>query len=812
MPSLDPIHQAKRIAHKFRRTQEVVSRRLSVANNYDFSIDNPRKKVVEIRQLEVEGWIIPHKNKSFTLRVRNNDKIYEVETGLKRLDVAKAYPDYEHDLVLHSGFRATFVFEDGDITLELNEGKGFKKLYHTPIQHGLENLPAAIYNKDLSNNFPEHINLIENRQKFYYEDSLAGKYIRDDSDPRLMAIYLPQFHPFPENNKAWGDGFTEWTNVTTGQPRFIGHQQPILPKDLGFYDLRLESNIQQQIELAKKYGVYGFCFYYYWFSGRKLMQGPLESFIKHKEWDFNFAICWANENWTKRWDGRDNDIIIAQEYLDDDPLHFIKDIEHILLDKRYVCEGDKPVLMVYRASELKEPARYAAIWREYFRKQHKRELQLVSYLSFDDQDPREYDFDAALDFAPLSAFFKSKLFENSHFPYIDVTRKLLDVNFSGVVADYRSIALNGNLSKAYSYPAYQCLTPSWDNDARKKGNGFVYQNSSPDLYSDWLKRLIVQEKHQQKAPLIFINAWNEWAEGAIMEPSMHLGHSVLNRTVEVMSSESANPQNNANFPAYGIKRRKGKKLAVVVHLYYIDLWPEIRQSLELIEEPFDLFVTLNELNRDFETKLDKDNVMITTFILPNRGRDVLPFLFLARRLRSAGYEYVLKLHSKKSKHRADGSSWFDEVLKSLLPSQKDIAAVIATLKDKNAGIVGPEHHLVSLKRHMGSNRQILEHLLTRLYGHKKAAKVLQTPERYPYFGGTMFWTRLDMLDDILNLQLMPDDFQSEHAQIDGTTAHALERLFGIICKIQGRSMYEVSEKGVVKIVAEILDEKYRYAP
>jgi lipopolysaccharide biosynthesis protein len=809
--SLNPKHHVKRAISFSRRANHALQAYRSVGKDYIYSIDSPRKKLLDTKLITVEGWILAKDvSKEFTMRVRNNDAIYNVEMGLKRLDVAKAHPELPKKQSLYSGFSAEFEFEDGKIAVELENGKGFKKLYQTDVSYGVEQLPATIYNKDLSNNIPEHVNLLDNRQVFYYEDRLEGNYIRHDKDPRLMAIYLPQFHPFEENDKAWGRGFTEWTNVSTGQPRFIGHQQPILPKDLGFYDLRLDAKILEQIELAKKYGVYGFCFYYYWFSGTKLMERPIESFIAHKEWDFNFSICWANENWTKRWDGRNNDIIIAQKYEDDDPLNFIKDVEHILLDPRYIREGEKPVLMVYRASELKDPARYANVWREYFRKQHKLELQLVSYLSFDDQNPQEYGFDAALDFAPLSAFFKNRLFEKNQFPYLSVGSKLLDVNFSGVVADYRTIALNEKLNTAYDFPVYDCVTPSWDNDARKKGKGFVYQNSSPDVYAAWLKRVVTHQK--KDAPFIFINAWNEWAEGAIMEPSMHLGHAVLNRTVEVLAEASLNKDNKLRFPAYSIKRSAGTKLAVAVHLYYVEMWPYIMKQLENIPVPYDLFVTLNKRDAGFTPQTSGNIDQVHCYVMPNRGRDVLPFLYVARRIQVSGYEYILKLHSKKSKHREDGSTWFSDVLTSLTPDPDTITAIFKHLDD-NAGMVGPLNHAVSLKRHMGSNKEILKHFITKIYDENTAMKVTEkSPELYPYFGGTMFWARVDAFSGILGLYLMPDDFQSEHGQIDGTAAHAIERLFGAMVKLDGKKLYVVSRDGVVPLPDVAYEEKYTYAP
>jgi lipopolysaccharide biosynthesis protein len=781
-------HQVRRVIGLTRRTKQGVKNRLSIQRQFVFNIDNPRKLLVEKKTIEVEGWIFSKSNKKFEIRVRNNKHTYPLTPDKKRLDVVKTHPSIEKSRVLHCGFYQEFEFEDGDLVIEVNLGKGFKTLYATKIAYGTGELPRDIYNKDLSNNFPEHLNLLDNRKQFYYESGDdSPDYIRHKNDARLVAIYLPQFHPFD-------------------------HQQPILPSDLGFYDLRLESTLKDQIDLAQRYGIYGFSFYYYWFSGQKLMERPLEMLMNHPEWDFNFTICWANENWTKRWDGRDNDIIIAQKYLDDDPLKFIKDVEHILNDPRYITEDGKPVLAVYRASELKDPAKYADVWRSYFKEKYGKELQLVSYVSFEDKDPREYGFDIALDFAPLSAFFKNRLFKNSQFPYIDISNKLLDVNFSGIVADYRTIALNEKLDQSFDFPLYPCVTPSWDNDARKKGKGFVYQNSNPDLYAAWLDRVVSKSLLTQKQPLVFINAWNEWAEGAMLEPSTHLGHSVLRRTKEVLAARSFDDRNSMAIPPYGVQNAAGKKLAVIVHLYYEELWDQIAPRLEMIPDTFDVFVSLGRHNKDFVPKLKRKDVSIHASVLPNRGRDVLPFLYMLRRVERAGYTHMLKIHSKKSEWRQDGSSWFGDILKDLLPDSETIGAALKILDEEMTGVIGPSNHLVSLKRHMGSNKLILKDLIDRAHGSSVTSKVMRSTERYPYVGGTMFWARVDSLQALMDLELMPDDFPSEQGQIDGTIAHAIERFMGVSPKISGKSMYLMSKDSIGRVEDRSYESKYDFAP
>lgn len=361
--------------------------------------------------------------------------------------------------------------------------------------------------------------------------------------PRIktIAFYLPQFHPIPENDHWWGKGFTEWTNVTKAVPQFLGHYQPRLPDELGFYDLRIPEIMRRQIELARHYGIYGFCFHYYWFSGgRRLLERPLNQFLADKDaYNFPFCICWANENWTRRWDGLDYEVLMEQRHLEEDDIRFIEDLSPLLRDPRYIRVNDRPLIIVYNVNLLPNPQKTVRIWRDYCRQYDIGDPWLVAAQAFGFGDPRACGFDAAVEFPPQN-LKGTKLIGGLRF---------FNKNFEGRVYDYRdAVARMRNITWP-DYPLYKTVIPSWDNEARRPGRGSIFWGSTPDLYKQWLEAVChATDKHciRDDEKLVFINAWNEWAEGAYLEPDRRFGYAYLRATREVLELYADAGSNSKN--------------------------------------------------------------------------------------------------------------------------------------------------------------------------------------------------------------------------------------------------------------------------
>jgi lipopolysaccharide biosynthesis protein len=596
------------------------------------------------------------------------------------------------------------------------------------------------------------------------------------SSVKLIAYYLPQFHPFPENDKWWGQGFTEWTNVTRALPQFPGHCQPQLPADMGFYDLRLVETMERQVALAQYYGISGFCFHFYSFGGKRLLQRPLDLFKANPQIEHDFCLCWANETWSRRWDGSDQEILIQQEHTPEADARLIEDAVQYMEDRRYLHIDGRPVFIVYRASLLADPVATAKAWRAYARAKLNKDLFLVYAMTFGkEDDPAAMGFDAAVQFPPHATEAVS----------IRDQIRPFRPTYEGHVFDYETISPRMKEKLAnFDFPVIPAVFPAWDNTARRGNRAHLFHRSNPDLYATWLAEAAY---HADRRPvggsrLVFINAWNEWAEGAHLEPDQRFGHSYLRVTADVLRPYS-NPQTTAFVKPLELPRARSatqaSRVAIVLHSFYPDVLDQLLSGMhsKLLEHAF--FTVSEETSDKTLSIILRHTDQARIYLVPNRGRDVLPFLQVLDGVRSGGYEVVVKLHTKKTVHRSDGESWFRLLTAPLLELSRNEGLTKFFDEDPNLGLIGPSDFLLNGQYYEGSagNKTWLDRIC-QISGVERATN-------YDFFAGSMFAARLSALPSAHDIQTIQRWFEPEEERRDGTLAHAMERYFGLYAISRG---------------------------
>lgn len=347
---------------------------------------------------------------------------------------------------------------------------------------------------------------------------------------RLLAYYLPQYHPIPENDAWWGPGFTEWTNAAKAKPLFRNHYQPHVPRDLGFYDLRVAETRAAQARMASEHGIEAFCYYHYWFSGKQLLQRPFDEVLRSGEPDYPFCLCWANETWSGIWHGAPDRILIEQTYpgIADHQAHF-DTLSPAFFDSRYIKVDGKPLFMIYKASNLPDPRRVTDLWREMALKAGLPGLYLVGGGGYN-WNPVPDGFDAATSYRlppqhprrsnwnPLNWLEKLK---RHQLPTIHTHRDALDKFMPHPVEGY------------INHPT---IIHAWDNTPRSGANGQVIHDADPELYRRCLRRAIeFANIHPPGENIVFLKSWNEWAEGNHLEPDLRYGDAFL----QVVKQEAA---------------------------------------------------------------------------------------------------------------------------------------------------------------------------------------------------------------------------------------------------------------------------------
>lgn len=377
----------------------------------------------------------------------------------------------------------------------------------------------------------EILSIQDFNNEFSIDYPKLNKKFLTNNDIKILAYYLPQYYPDEHNNKWWGKGSTEWTNVSKSMPQYLGQYQPRLPGELGFYDLRIQENIYRQIELAQIHGIYGFCFYYYWFDGERLLNLPFDNFVNDKNIKFPFCICWVNENWTKQWSGNSNTPLIEMPNDVDCYKKFIESCYKLLIKENYIKINGKPILIIYKPLDIPKQREVISYWRSFIKQTLNMELYIIAADNTGKviENISQMDvYDALSEFSP-----------GPHLKYmndITNTKEYVCKTFYGKVYDYAEFVNNKRYFNTHYAKLYRAISPMWDNTARKKDKGMILDGATPELYKQWLKDIIIETKNNNNLDdkIIFINAWNEWAEGAYLEPDLKWQYGYLEATKQAI--------------------------------------------------------------------------------------------------------------------------------------------------------------------------------------------------------------------------------------------------------------------------------------
>lgn len=609
-----------------------------------------------------------------------------------------------------------------------------------------------------------------------------------------VAFYLPQFHTFKENNEWWGEGFTEWTNTRKATPKYEGHYQPREPHDdFGYYTLDNKEMLQKQAKLAKEHGIYGFCFYYYWFSGKRLMEKPLDIFLANKDIDINFCLCWANENWTRTWDGLEKNVLIKQDYTEEDDINFIKDLKKYIDDERYIKVDNKPVIIVYNPKAIPDCKKTFAAWRKTAKDTGVGDI-LIWICQTHDINAKKLniinDVDGEIEFPPhkpnIAAVDLNKLyFENGCKPSALYY-------YESIINSY----LMRNRDKSNTLPVYKTVTLAWDNSARRNIGWVNLIYYSLESFYGWVNDTVryTEKAHKKDKQFMFINAWNEWAEGTYLEPDKKTGYANINTFSRALYNlpfmkEPLNIEKCSSINYFNDKT----EIAVQAHIFYTDLAEEIIGELNKIPYKFDCYISTDteekaKMLQDIFQKLSKaENVYVEVFA--NRGRDMLPFVSQISKVLDK-YKYVCHIHSKKTLTNTVGEEWRKYLFKNLFGSKENIVGIFDIFENTNTGIIFPEtFHAMITAVDWGSNFDNTEKLL------EKMNIDIMLPENHLIFPvGNMFWAKISAVRQIFENCTNAEDYALEAGQVDGTTAHAIERLWVYVAEYNGYTYTNTANK------------------
>ena len=619
----------------------------------------------------------------------------------------------------------------------------------------------------LMNSFLYLSDAVERHYSTYQDNQ---KFLNEKLDVKVLTFYLPQFHETQENNEWWGQGFTEWVNTRKALPRFENHYQPRIPhEDIGYYDLSEIESIKKQVLLAKQHGIYGFVFYYYWFSGKRLLEKPVDLLLEHPEIDLNFCLCWANGHWTRTWDGLNKNILMKQLYTDEDPVNFIKDIKKYTDDSRYIRVQGKPVIMVYDAAQIPNVNQVFSTW-----KNCAKELGVGEILIWLCRTPG-----SGIEELGLQTVVDKEI----EFPPRNMVS--FDILEPGLVSDgdiYNYSKLVDKLlflrkNEQVETNLYRCAMLGWDNSARRKDGYTVYDKFDLKKYYDWLSANIKETKalYPVEERFTFINAWNEWAEGTYLEPDQKYGYASINVTSQAIYGIAFDAPIVINNDV-SVKRR----IAIQIDINYLETLEELILFSNNIPYRFDCYISTDTMEKalyiekSFKESSKANRIIIQ--IVSNKNREIVPCIIQMQDVLE-NYDFFCHIHSEKHEFNSDLRKY---LLRSLLYDESRIRDIIETFEEQeNIGIAYPElFSNFSSYIVWGEYKKDVVELLDKINGFTRIDDIPEFP------AGNMFWAKTDAVKQIFNHYSFNGCLE-ENRENELVLNHIIERAWYYVAKANG---------------------------
>lgn len=600
--------------------------------------------------------------------------------------------------------------------------------------------------------------------------TLAPDQIEADTRTRVLAHYEPTFYPVPETDIPLQKGYTDWWPVDRVRPGFVDHYQPHTPADLGHYDTRLADVLEDQKTMARRYGVTGFVVDYYNFNGRRFRFDPIEQLIASQD-GFGHCLCWANGDFFRTKDGVQKRVF--RQIYDEDTIDAVLD-DAVLAARSpgAIMVDGLPLFVVRDPTALPDPEEFAETARARFAKAGFKGLHLAGL----EQGARDADMPETLHLPGFDA-----LIEQPPSPKQLPRHARLDQTTDSTAGHISDYAQAMEIAQSRPRPAlipYPSVYPGWDQAALGHDATLTLHGARPNLFQAHIEAQLdrIDDQLIGDNRLLFVDGWNRWASGAHLEPDRAFGHSWLQALDQAVQHRNARPE-----------PPRSDDTVFVLHAYYMDVLDETLTRFEenglrlpmFITTPEDKAASVHEIlaahGRDAE---------VCPF--PNHGRDVLPFMRVLPRLQERGYRYVLKMHTKKSPHRDDGDVWREELYRAFADRDKIERLVNRFDHDPTLGIVGPASQILPLHDHLEDNYKHMSRLVQDM-----GSDLDDALRSLSFVAGTMFFARLSAFVPLQKLGLTPDDFETEAGQVDGTIAHAIERVTAVSAAINGRRVRSI---------------------